>query len=239
MRAIEFAVKDLRYGLRQLRQSPTFTAIAVLSLALGIGANTAMFQLIDAVRLRSLPVSHPEELATIDFPSGSTRAGWFSTRSSRFTYDHWRQIQERQQAFTGVLAWSAAQFNLSPGGEVRNAQGLYVSGGFFQHLGVTPALGRVLNNQDDTASCDSSGAVLSHAFWQRELAGSPDVIGRKLSLDGQSFPVIASHRPHSLASRLGIAMTSRSRYAQTGCSLRTRRVGCLSRTRGGCRSWAV
>src|SRR6478672_6059657 len=104
MRAIEFAVKDLRYGLHQLRQSPTFTVIAVLSLALGIGANTAMFQLIDAVRLRSLPVSHPEELATIDFPSGSTRAGWFSTRSSRFTYGHWRQIRDRQQAFTGVLA---------------------------------------------------------------------------------------------------------------------------------------
>jgi putative ABC transport system permease protein len=195
MRAIEFAVKDLRYGLRQLRQSPTFTAIAVLSLALGIGANTAMFQLIDAVRLRSLPVSHPEELATIDFPSGSTRAGWFSTRSSRFTYGHWRQIQDRQQAFTGVLAWAPAQFNLSPGGEVRNAQGLYVSGEFFQQLGVAPALGRVFNNQDDTASCDSPGAVLSHAFWQREFAGSSDVIGRKLSLDGQSFPVIGVTQP--------------------------------------------
>ena len=83
------------------------------------------------------------------------RAGWFSTRSSRFTYSQWQQIRERQQAFTGVFAWSAAQFNLSPGGEVRNAQGLYVTGGFFQYLGVTPVLGRVLNEQDDSASCES------------------------------------------------------------------------------------
>ena len=195
MRAIEFAIKDLRFGLRQLRQSPSFTVIAVLSLALGIGANTAIFQLIDAVRLRSLPVSHPEQLVTIDFPPGSMRAGWFSTRSSRFTYSQWQQIRERQQAFTGVFAWSAAQFNLSPGGEVRNAQGLYVTGGFFQYLGVTPVLGRVLNEQDDSASCESPVAVLSHAFWQREFAGSRDVIGRKLSLDGQSFPVIGVTQP--------------------------------------------
>jgi putative ABC transport system permease protein len=195
MHAIESAAKDLRYGLRQLRQSPSFTIIAVLSLALGVGANTAMFQLIDAVRLRTLPVSHPEQLVSIDFPPESTRAGWFSTRSARFTFAHWQQIRERQQAFTGVLAWSAARFNLSPGGEVRNAEGLYVSGGFFQHLGVTPALGRTFNEQDDTASCDNPGVVLSHAFWQREFAGSSDVLGRKLSLDGQSFPVIGVTQP--------------------------------------------
>jgi putative ABC transport system permease protein len=195
MHTIESVGKDLRYGLRQLRQSPSFTIIAVLSLALGIGANTAMFQLIDAVRLRSLPVSHPEELVSIDFPAGSMRSGWFSTRSARFTYAHWQQIRDRQQAFTGVLAWSAAQFNLSPGGEVRNAEGLYVSGGFFQHLGVKPVLGRTFEEDEDSATCDNPGVVLSHAFWQREFAGSADVLGRKLSLDGQSFPVIGVTQP--------------------------------------------
>jgi hypothetical protein len=107
MQMIESGAKDLRYGLRQLRQSPSFTVIAVLSLALGVGANTAMFQLIDAVRLRLLPVWHPKQLVSIDFPPGSARSGWFSTRSARFTFAQWQQIRERQQAFTGVLAWSA------------------------------------------------------------------------------------------------------------------------------------
>ena len=229
MHTIESAAKDLRYGLRQLRQSPSFTIIAVLSLALGVGANTAMFQLIDAVRLRSLPVSHPEQLVSIDFPEGSTRVGWFSTRSARFTYGHWQQIRERQQAFTGVIAWSAARFNLSPGGEVRNAEGLYVSGGFFQQLGVSPALGRTFNDQDDTASCDNPGVVLSHAFWQREFASSPDALGRKFSLDGQSFPVIGVTQPGFFGVEVG------NRY-DVAIPLCARQVDCSGQERGGCRS---
>ena len=111
----ESFAQDLRYGTRQLKQSPGFTLVAVLSLALGIGANSAIFQLIDAVRLRTLPVQNPEELVTIDFPDGSQRSGWFSTRNSRFTYGQWEQIQARQQAFSGVLAWSATRFNLRSG----------------------------------------------------------------------------------------------------------------------------
>src|SRR2546423_7415911 len=105
---------DLRFGLRQLRLNPTFTAVAVLSLALGIGANTAIFQLIDAVRLRTLPVSDPQRLAYIDFVKGSQRSGWFSTRSARMTYAQWEFIRDRQQAFSDTFVWSATQFNLSP-----------------------------------------------------------------------------------------------------------------------------
>lgn len=106
--------QDLRYGLRQLRLNPGFTAVAVLSLALGIGANTAMFQLVDAVCLRTLPVKDPQQLASIDFPDHSMRSGWHSSRSSRLTYAQWEQIQREQQAFSSVLAWSATQFNLDP-----------------------------------------------------------------------------------------------------------------------------
>ena len=101
-----------------------------MSLALGIGANTAIFQLVDAVRLRTLPVQKPQELVSIDFASGSLRSGWSSTRSARLTYGHWEQVRAQQQAFTGALAWSAAQFNLAAGGEARYAEGLYVSGEF-------------------------------------------------------------------------------------------------------------
>ena len=105
-------MQDLRYGARQLRTNPGFTAVAVLSLALGIGANSAIFQLVDAVRLRTLPVSSPEQLVTIDFPKGSQRSGWFSTRSASLTSVQWEQIQSHAEPFSGTLAWSAIRFNL-------------------------------------------------------------------------------------------------------------------------------
>jgi putative ABC transport system permease protein len=187
---LESIVQDVRYGLRQLRQNPGFAAVAVLSLALGIGANTAIFQLIDAIRLKLLPVRNPQELVSIDFEKNSARSGWFSSRSSRLTYAQWEEIRARQQAFAGVLAWSAARFNLTKGGEARYAEGLYVSGDFFHNLGVNAALGRTFSLQDDSGNCSGSGAVLSHAFWQREFGGDPGVLGRTVSLDGYSFPVI-------------------------------------------------
>src|SRR5436305_4221758 len=127
----ESTAQDVRYGIRQLKQSPGFTAIAVLSLGLGIGANTAIFQLIDVIRLKMLPVSNPQELVSIDFAKGSSRSGWFSTRSAHLTYAQWEQIRAQQQAFTNVFAWSAMRFNLADRGEVRYAEGLFVSGDFF------------------------------------------------------------------------------------------------------------
>src|SRR5437764_9813194 len=135
--------QDLRFGARQLRSNPGFAAVAVLSLALGIGANTAIFQLVNAVRLRALPVQRPEELAYIDFAKNSMRSGWFSTRSARFTYAQWEQIRDHQQAFSGIFAWSATRFNLAAGGEARYTEGLYVSGDFFRVLGVQPIIGRI------------------------------------------------------------------------------------------------
>ena len=89
---------------------------------------------------------------------------------------------------SGVIAWSAAKFNLAKGGESRNVEGLYVNGEFFQHLGVTPLLGRVFSSTDDAETCTGAGAVVSEGFWRRELGGDPDLAGRKVSLDGHSFP---------------------------------------------------
>src|SRR5213594_2831260 len=187
---LESIVQDLRYGIRQLKQSPGFTLVAVLSLALGIGANTAIFQLVDAIRFKMLPVQNPRELVSVDFDRKSSKSGWFSSRSSRLTYAQWEQIRSQQQAFKGVLAWSAARFNLSNGGEVRNAEGLYVSGEFFRQLGVNAVIGRTFNAEDDTDTCGNPGAVLSHAFWQREFGGDPGVLSRNISLDGHQIPVI-------------------------------------------------
>jgi predicted permease len=181
--------QDLLYGIRQLRSSPTFTAVAVLSLALGIGANTAIFQLVDAIRLKTLPVKNPEELAYIDYAPNSARAGWWSTRSARLTYANWERISAEQQGFSGVMAWSATRFNLSNGGEPRYAEGLFVSGNFFGVLGTNPIIGRTFTLADDTPACANISAVISHAFWQREFGGSPAVVGRTVSLEGHSFPI--------------------------------------------------
>jgi predicted permease len=203
MNWLSFLSQDLRYALRQFRQSPGFTAVAVLSLALGIGANTAIFQLIDAVRMRTLPVKSPQELAYVDFIPNSSRSGWFSTRSARFTYAHWQQIRTQQQAFSGVFAWSAARFNLTTGGEARYAEGMYVSSEFFRHLGVSPIIGRTFGPEDDNEACAAPGVVISYAFWQRELGGSDGVLGRKLNLDGPSFPVIGVTPPDFFGVEVG------------------------------------
>ena len=111
--------QDLRYSARMLLKKPGFTLIAVLTLALGIGANTAIFQLLNAVRLRSLPVRNPEELAEVRIAVPRSRSGDFNGRSPELTNPLWELLQERQQAFDGLIAWSAATFNLAPRGEQR------------------------------------------------------------------------------------------------------------------------
>ena len=193
---------DILYGLRQLRLNPGFTAIAVLSLALGIGANSAMFQLINAIRMKMLPVQNPQELVVIDYEKGASRGGWWSSRNATFTYAQWQQIRTQQQAFTGVLAWSPRRFNLANGGEPRYAEGVYVSGDFFQLLGVNAILGRTLVESDDSATCNA-GAVLSHAFWQREFGSDPKVLGRTVSLNGLTVPVIGVTGPSFFGVEVG------------------------------------
>lgn len=211
---LESVVQDVRYGTRQLRQSPGFTAIAVLSLALGIGANTAIFQLIDVIRLKMLPVQNPQELASVDFEKGSSRSGWFSTRSARLTYALWEQIRAEQKAFSGVLAWSADRFNLTTGGEARFAEGLYVSGDFFRELGVGSVLGRTFTAQDDSPACSSAGAVLSYAFWQREFGGDRSILGRTVTLNGYQIPIVGVTPP----SFFGVEVGSRYDVALPLCA---------------------
>jgi putative ABC transport system permease protein len=188
-------LKDLRFGLRQLRLNPTFTIVAVLSLALGIGANTAIFQLIDAVRMRTLPVEKPQELAYIDFAMDSQRSGSWSSRSSVLSYALWEQVQQRPQSFNGMIAWSATEFNLAQGGEVRYAEGLYVSGDFFKVLGIPAAIGRIFTAEDDRLGCGAPGTVISHAFWQREFAGDAGVVGRSIKLDGRPVTILGVTPP--------------------------------------------
>ena len=138
--------QDVRFGARLLRRTPGFTAIAVLSLTLGIGANTAIFQVMDAVRLRALPVSHPEQLVEVRIAPPRSRNGNFFSRYAELSNPQWEQIRARQEAFSGVLAWAPQSLGLSASGEVRRAEGLAVSGNFFEVLGVPAARGRVFTD---------------------------------------------------------------------------------------------
>src|SRR5580698_8158647 len=194
---------DLRFGLRQLRLNPTFTVVAVLSLALGIGANTAIFQLVDAIRLRTLPVEKPEQLAYIDFAKEARRSGWWSTRSANFTSNLWDSVRRQEQAFSGMIAWSAQGFNLAEEGKARYAEGLFVSGEFFNVLKVPAIVGRVFSARDDRPGCGSPGAVIGYSFWQSEFGGDPAVTDRSVRLDGRLFPVIGVAAPGFFGVEIG------------------------------------
>jgi putative ABC transport system permease protein len=187
--------RDLRHALRFLRLSPGFTLVAVLTLALGIGANTAIFQLIDSIRLRTIPVKNPEELGTIRIADRNWGSGQFSSQYSQLTFPMWEQIRKRQEGFAEIAIWSDQRFNLATGGEVRKAKGIRVSGDFFHVLGIEPILGRLLGPEDDQPGCGASGVNISYAFWQRNFAGDPSVVGKRLTLDGNSFQVIGVTPP--------------------------------------------
>ncbi|HTU35874.1 MAG TPA: ABC transporter permease [Candidatus Acidoferrum sp.] len=181
---LEQLLWDVNYALRMLRKTPVITAIALLSLALGIGANTAIFSLIDAVMLRMLPVRDPQQLAQIEFRWPDDP----NPRSS-FTNPLWEQVRDHQDAFSGVIAWAPETFDLADGGEVSNVQGIYASGGYFDVLGVRPAAGRLFSLSDDVRGC-SGVAVLGYGLWQSRYGGAESVVGRFIRLDGHSFPIV-------------------------------------------------
>jgi predicted permease len=182
--------QDLRYGLRTLRGSPIFTAAAIVSLTLGIGANTAIFQLLDAVRLRPLPVARAQDLVEVrvtNAPDG--RTGQFVGSRPMQTYPLWERIRQTG-ALEAPFAWSATTFDLSHGGESRFVQGLWASGGLFAALEIAPVAGRLLTAADDTAACDSRAVVLSESFWRREYGGAPGAVGQTIRIDGEPFQIV-------------------------------------------------
>jgi putative ABC transport system permease protein len=179
-------VQDVRYGLRTLASHPGFTLTAVLSLALGIGANTAIFTILNAVMLRSLPVEDPQRLAEVR-----------SDKNSYFTNPIWEHIRDHQQMFSGMLAYSDNRFDLAEGGESRFAQGVWVSGDYFNVLGVPALRGRVFTQEDDRHGGGKSGpvAVISYSFWQGHFGGDPSVIGRTIKLDRHPFEIVGVTPP--------------------------------------------
>jgi putative ABC transport system permease protein len=171
-------LQDVRYALRALRSSPGFAAVAILSLALGIGANTAIFSLIDSVILKTLPVSHPEQLLQVTMG-----------KNASFTNPIWEQLRDRQDVFSGMFAYGGGRFNLAAGGEARYAEGNFASGQFFETLGLHAIIGRTFTMADDQRGCPAT-AVISYGFWQREYGGRPDAVGKTVSLDNHPFEIL-------------------------------------------------
>ena len=185
---LDAAWRDIRYGARMLRRNPTFAIVTILSLALGVGANTAIFQLIDAIEFRTLPVHAPQQLVEVR-GTPSTRWGSVTGRRALTTNAMWEEIRRDQHVFDGVFAWGTARFDLSTAGESRFIDGLWASGEFFQVLGIQPQIGRLLTPADDVKGCGSPAAIISYPFWQREYGGAASVIGSVLHLNGRPLEI--------------------------------------------------
>src|SRR6266511_3229326 len=184
---------DLRFSARAFLRSPSFTATTVLSLALGIGATTAIYSLVDQVILRALPVREPERLVLIDWKGDPVANGFGSW--NLMSYPICRELQRRDEVFEGVLCRAATTVTLSTGGEHTPAAAEIVSGTYFPVLGVGPTLGRVLEPDDDQTPGASPFVVLAYDFWRTQLAGAPDVVGRKVLINQYPMTVVGVAAP--------------------------------------------
>jgi predicted permease len=183
--------QDLRYGARTLLKNPGFTLIAVLTLALGIGANTAIFSLTDQILLRLLPVERPQELVVLRSPEPKEGRRFDEDAVSYPTY---KDLRDRNNAFTGLLAWMAVALSIAGGGQTDFARGELVSGNYFDLLGVRPALGRVFTQEDDRVPGAHPVVVLSHGYWTRRFGADPGILNKTLTLNGASMTVIGVAR---------------------------------------------
>jgi putative ABC transport system permease protein len=203
---LQDTVQDLRVAVRVLRAAPIVTGIAILSLALGIGANTAIFSLVNSLLLRTLPVPEPERLVVM-----STDASTSRRNTNAWNYGLWEEIRWRApQMFDGAVAWSATgsqdRLNLSTaGGEVQPIDGAYVSGEFFTTLGVPALLGRTFTSADDVPGGGPDGpvAVISYGMWQRRFGGDAAVVGTSLIIDRIPFTIIGVTPPEFFGAEVG------------------------------------
>jgi predicted permease len=178
---------DLKHGVRTLAKAPGFTLVVVLTLGLGIGANTAIFTLLDQVLLRLLPVERPEELVLLDGP-GANMGARFGEQT--FSYPMYRDFRDGNEVFSGVIARFGVPLSLEHQGQSERVAGELVSGNFFEVLGVPPAAGRTLHASDDAAPGAHPVAVLSHGFWQRRFGGDPGIVDATLTVNGRAFTVV-------------------------------------------------
>jgi predicted permease len=172
--------QDLRFGLRMLLKNKTVTAVAVLSLSLGIGANTAIFSLVDRLLLRPLPVEEPERLVTFNK----------ANLHDKFTYPDFADYRDQNEVFDGLVCFVETALNLSERGQTERIHGLQVSGNYFSTLRLTPALGRGFLLAEERAPDANPVAVLSYGLWRRRFGADPSVVGKEITLNGQGYTVV-------------------------------------------------
>jgi predicted permease len=185
-------LQDIRYALRQLRKSPGFTLTVIVTLALGIGANAAVFTLFDQVLLRMLPVERPQELVRFVWTgafSGSA-SSFGGDQFNYFSYPMYKDLRDQSQVFAGLLAADKASVGVSWHNQAENEGAELVSGNYFQMLGLKPVLGRLLTPQDDTAKNANPVVVLSYDYWRTRFAASRDVVGQSVLINGHSFTIL-------------------------------------------------
>ncbi len=197
-------MQDLRFALRGFAKSPTFTVVVVLTLALGIGANVAIFSLMDQLLFRPLPVPSPERLVVLDAPgpfSGSTHN--LSDVLTPLSHEMFQEIRDRNEVFSGVLAHYPAEIHLTVGDETEDVHGDLVSGTFFDVLGVKPAVGRLFTARDDITPGSHPFVVLGYSYWSRRFAGRADVVGETVLVNGHPMTVIGVSPTRLLRGRGG------------------------------------
>lgn len=185
--------QDIRYAVRMFVRAPGFTAVAVLTLALGIGANAAVFSLFHQLLLRPLPLPEPHRLVNVVSPgprSGPTSCGSIGKCEAVFSYPMFRDLERVQSVFSGIAAHRELDVNLSHDGQTTVSSGLLVSGSYFPVLGLRPALGRLLGSDDDRAVGGSQVVVLSHSYWQRQLGGRREVVNQTMIVNGQAMAIV-------------------------------------------------
>jgi putative ABC transport system permease protein len=183
--------KDITFGLRMLAKSPSFTAIAVITLALGIGANTAIFSLMNQILLRELPIKNPAELEILRAPGPAT--GHISTdgdATESFSYPMYKGLRDTNAVFSGILARYGFSASVSNHGETDRASGEVVSGNYFEVLGVNPAIGRVFSQDDDRVPGVQPVAVLSYSYWKKHFGGDPSILNKVLLINNVEMTVV-------------------------------------------------
>ena len=197
-------LQDLRYALRMLAKSPGFTVVAILTLALGIGANAAIFSLTDQVLLRRLPVQKPQELVVLHSPGPQPGRNWSDgDRGAAWSYPMYKDLRDGNQVFSGLLARFLTQASVSGQGQTELANAELVTGNYFEVLGVRPALGRVFSSQDETAPGANPAAVLSYGYWQRRFGRDPGILNKPLVVNGISMTVVGVVRPGFFGVQVG------------------------------------
>jgi predicted permease len=194
---IDNTLADLGYALRTLRRQKTFTTVAVLTLALGIGVNVAIFSLFQQILLRPLPVAEPERLVNLSDPGPRPRGMRLGSNAGGtvFSYAMFRDLERSQEPFIGIAAHREFGTSLSTGEQSQTATGLYVSGSYFSLLGLQPALGRLLGPQDDAVDGQADAVVLSYAYWQSQFGADPGALGRTLLVNGAPLTIVGVAPP--------------------------------------------